>query len=360
MKSKIATFIFILFFTVLASTQLCFSQTDTTPDNQQNKNEDSSDLLDLDTNEDGSEEEFLPDNLGPNNNFFLMIFLLFIFIVALYLVIRWVSKKRNITFTNSDFAKVEGTKALALNKYIQLVKIGEKYYLLGIGDHSVNLIKEISDKEEIDTIKLSVSKTKPSTQSFLTQFSESFKNVLGLNSNKKEKFKKSLNEEIQKKTMKKPIENEDEEKFIFDEKQYEKNIEEYQKNETNGIEENNDTKQGDEFEERLKRILEKNPDLEEKNEIISSSSKGNSKKDYRNQDNSEKDTKINRFAYEKNVYDNNAGNSKKSTGYEKRFTKDKQANSKNDKEIIDESNFDFIKKQRERLANLGIDVENKE
>ncbi len=360
MKSKIATFIFILFLTVLASTQLCFSQTDTTSDDQQNKNEDSSDLLDLDTNEDGSEEEFLPDNLGPNNNFFLMIFLLFIFIVALYLVIRWVSKKRNITFTNSDFAKVEGTKALALNKYIQLVKIGEKYYLLGIGDHSVNLIKEISDKDEIDTIKLSVSKTKSSTQSFLTQFSESFKNVLGFNSNKKEKFKKSLNEEIRSKNPKNSIENEDEEEYIIDENQYEKNIEEYQKNETKNIEENNDTKQSDEFEERLKRILEKNPDLEEKNEIISPSSKRNSKKYYRNQDNSEKDTKKNRFEYEKNVYDNNAVESKKTTDYERRSIKDKQTNSKNDKEVIDESNFDFIKKQRERLANLGIDVENKE
>ena len=50
-----------------------------------------------------------------------------------------------------DFMKNMGGISLGQHKSIQLVVIGESYYLIGVGD-DIRLLKEITDPAEIDKL----------------------------------------------------------------------------------------------------------------------------------------------------------------------------------------------------------------
>lgn len=107
--------------------------------------------------------------------FFETIFIILVISVVLYLIFRYISKRRNIAFNNSDFIRVIGTQSIALGKYIQIVEIANKFYILGVGEGSVNLITEIGDQDLIDRIKLQASKELPAT---ITSFKDQLKDYI--------------------------------------------------------------------------------------------------------------------------------------------------------------------------------------
>ncbi|PFG15267.1 flagellar biosynthetic protein FliO [Bacillus sp. es.036] len=91
---------------------------------------------------------------GANTNiFFLLIKLVFYTIVVvglIYLLIRFLSKRQQKLQHHSVFTPIGGTP-LGNNKSVQLVKVGDSLYMIGVGDN-VNLLKEIEDKEEVESI----------------------------------------------------------------------------------------------------------------------------------------------------------------------------------------------------------------
>ena len=95
-----------------------------------------------------------PAEVGANTNiFFLLIKLLFYTIVVvglIYLLIRFLSKRQQKLQHHSVFTPIGGTP-LGNNKSVQLVKVGDSLYMIGVGDN-VNLLKEIEDKEEVERI----------------------------------------------------------------------------------------------------------------------------------------------------------------------------------------------------------------
>lgn len=81
-------------------------------------------------------------------NTVVLIFVFIIIIVLAYFSTRLVGKfQNNIISTKSNIKIIEYFK-VGNNKFIAIVKIGEKYYSLGIGKDTINLLSEI-DKEEI-------------------------------------------------------------------------------------------------------------------------------------------------------------------------------------------------------------------
>ncbi|MGE6205215.1 flagellar biosynthetic protein FliO [Guptibacillus hwajinpoensis] len=109
--------------------------------------------------EDGDEpsapqDEQPPEVEGANTNiFFLLIKLVFYTIVVvglIYLLIRFLSKRQQKLQNHSVFTPIGGTP-LGNNKSVQMVKVGDSLYMIGVGDN-VNLLKEIEDKEEVERI----------------------------------------------------------------------------------------------------------------------------------------------------------------------------------------------------------------
>ena len=80
---------------------------------------------------------------------FLTVFLVFLLVLALtYFTTRFVGSFQKAASFNKNFEAIE-TYKITNGKYLQLVRVGKKYVVIGIGKDSVNTICEISE-EDID------------------------------------------------------------------------------------------------------------------------------------------------------------------------------------------------------------------
>lgn len=93
------------------------------------------------------------ENIKPTSvilNFIKMIFALLLVLALIYFILMFV-KKRNRLFSNVQVLENLGGITVGANKSIQLVRIGNKVYLIGVGDN-VEMLQEITDEE----VKLSL------------------------------------------------------------------------------------------------------------------------------------------------------------------------------------------------------------
>ena len=148
--------------------------------------------------EDGDEPVNLQDEqpaeveAGNTNIFFLLIKLVFYTIVVvglIYLLIRFLSKRQRKLQHHSVFTPIGGTP-LGNNKSVQIVKVGNSLYMLGVGDN-INLLKEIQDEEEVKHI-LDTAEEQQSGFSFINRkqvgFQEMVQASLKRQRNKREKY----------------------------------------------------------------------------------------------------------------------------------------------------------------------------
>jgi flagellar biogenesis protein FliO len=90
-------------------------------------------------------------------------------IIGLYVLYRFVLKKKNRVAAESNIINVLATYPLAANRVIQVVDIAGQILVLGVADASVNLITRIDDQETIDRIKLLSSQEKKGGAGFKEQ-----------------------------------------------------------------------------------------------------------------------------------------------------------------------------------------------
>lgn len=83
-------------------------------------------------------------------DFFRMIFTTLFVIVLIYFLLKFVNK-RNRMFNQHRFIENLGGTSLGTNRSIQIVKIGERVLVVGVGD-TIQLLKEIEDTDEINEI----------------------------------------------------------------------------------------------------------------------------------------------------------------------------------------------------------------
>ncbi len=104
---------------------------------------------------DKEQEKDAIDNAEPANeltagDFFKMIFTTLFVIALIYLLLKFVNK-RNRMFNQHRFIENLGGTSLGTNRSIQIVKIGDRILVVGVGD-TVQLLKEIKDTDEINEI----------------------------------------------------------------------------------------------------------------------------------------------------------------------------------------------------------------
>ncbi|WP_409294366.1 flagellar biosynthetic protein FliO [Peribacillus sp. SCS-26] len=120
-----------------------------------------------------------------------------IFVVALlYLVLRFL-KKKNSTFQKAGVLENLGGTSLGGSRSIQLIKVGERILVVGVGE-TIQLLREIDDRDEINsfieqhnqgldgmlqpadliTKLLNRNKTQTSEKSFATQLKSQLDEVL--------------------------------------------------------------------------------------------------------------------------------------------------------------------------------------
>ncbi len=86
---------------------------------------------------------------------YVKLILAFVFVIALlYGLLRFINQ-RNQQMTKHRLMKNLGGVPLGQNKSVQLVVVGEQYLLLGVGE-DVQLLKEITDEEEKEHLRLLV------------------------------------------------------------------------------------------------------------------------------------------------------------------------------------------------------------
>jgi len=121
------------------------------------------------------------------NNVSLYLPMLSLFFVLALVIFGYVlvnNKKRKIT-ENKGFQEY-GRHYLTPKSYLSITKIGEKYFCLGISEHSVNLITEISSEEFVEYFSHS------NATQLMDNFSEFLKNAKIL---EKLKNKRDVNNE---------------------------------------------------------------------------------------------------------------------------------------------------------------------
>ncbi|MFV9509847.1 flagellar biosynthetic protein FliO [Tepidibacillus sp. LV47] len=126
-------------------------------------------------------------NLGWQ--FFKLIFFLSLILVMIYFLFRFLSRKNG--FLRSNAFQHLGGIPLGQNKSIQLVEIGQKIYVLGIGQE-VRLLHIIDSQEELMQIKDAMSSLSLTNDRFI----DWFKRVKVNRSHKKDSFEEFLNQKM--------------------------------------------------------------------------------------------------------------------------------------------------------------------
>lgn len=103
--------------------------------------------------------------------------ILTIFGFSIYYIFKFISKKQGLIFPQLNFIKVITSITVGSNRFIQIIEVGNKYYLIGSTDNSVNLLSEIIDKETLNMIK--ILKNKQTEQVQTPTFGSFFNNLLG-------------------------------------------------------------------------------------------------------------------------------------------------------------------------------------
>ena len=80
---------------------------------------------------------------------FLTVLLIFFIVLALtYFTTRFVGKYQKLQDTYRNFEAVE-TYRVTGNKYLQLVRVGKRYFIIAIGKDEISLMAELKE-DEID------------------------------------------------------------------------------------------------------------------------------------------------------------------------------------------------------------------
>jgi flagellar biogenesis protein FliO len=85
-----------------------------------------------------------------------------------YFTVKFIVKKSGVPSAPDDkIVEVILAKPLGMGNYLEIVKIGLTYYILGVSNEGTNFIDKIEDKETIDYIELNKASFKPKETKFV-------------------------------------------------------------------------------------------------------------------------------------------------------------------------------------------------
>jgi len=95
---------------------------------------------------------------------FKTIFVMGVLVAGFYYFFKFITQKVAITAIGQEVITILSVVPLGQNKFLQVVDIAGRVYVLGVSDNNINLITEIKDKDDIDRIRLLSSKSTPPKQ----------------------------------------------------------------------------------------------------------------------------------------------------------------------------------------------------
>jgi flagellar protein FliO/FliZ len=105
--------------------------------------------------------DLVPEERNLNSfgmwDFVRMIIILAAVVGVIYLIFFLLKRTANPKMQNNELMRVLSTQTIANNRSLHLVEVGRQIFLIGVGDNSVNLVSEITDKESIDELRLRIS-----------------------------------------------------------------------------------------------------------------------------------------------------------------------------------------------------------
>lgn len=143
-------------------------------------------------------------------NIVKVVFALFLILLLIYVLLKFLNKKNKMFHKVKALENIGGI-SLGQNKSIQVVRIGERFYLIGVGDN-VELLQEITDESLINHLLDSQESTSEASSMLKTLFplkeskendenieEKQFKNLFTSELNKLKENRKKLIEKHQKK-----------------------------------------------------------------------------------------------------------------------------------------------------------------
>ncbi|WP_342509483.1 flagellar biosynthetic protein FliO [Sporosarcina sp. FSL K6-2383] len=107
--------------------------------------------LDIDANEPIADPVSEGESVGSSAGDYIKVMAALLFIVGLLYGLLKLVNRKNRLYDKNRFMKNMGGISLGQHKSIQLIIIGDSYYLVGVGD-DIRLLKEITDPAEIDKL----------------------------------------------------------------------------------------------------------------------------------------------------------------------------------------------------------------
>lgn len=93
--------------------------------------------------------------------FFKMLLVLALFAGGFYYFYRFVTKKTGVNLFGGEAIRVLSIVPLGQNKFLQIVDLAGRLLVIGVSDGGVSLITEVTDRDEIDRIRILSSRTPP-------------------------------------------------------------------------------------------------------------------------------------------------------------------------------------------------------
>jgi flagellar biosynthetic protein FliO len=109
------------------------------------------------------EEDFKPQVEEESAAWMIIktILVLGLFAGGFYMFFKFVTQKAGLNVSGQEAIQILSTVSLGTNKFVQIVDVAGKVFLLGVSDSSINLLTEIKDREDIDRIRLLSSRSTP-------------------------------------------------------------------------------------------------------------------------------------------------------------------------------------------------------
>lgn len=92
---------------------------------------------------------FILSITNTGDNFLQFISVVFVFVLILvvaYFVTRWIVAQGQTQFGNRNIRVVEGYR-MGPNKTIQIVKVGNKFFVLGVGKDEISYLGEVEEED---------------------------------------------------------------------------------------------------------------------------------------------------------------------------------------------------------------------
>lgn len=92
---------------------------------------------------------YLTSTMNTVDNFLQCIAVIFMFVlilIAAYFVSRWIGTAGMSQYQNKNIRIIEGCR-VGQNKMVQIVKVGKKYFVLGIGKDEISCLGEVKEED---------------------------------------------------------------------------------------------------------------------------------------------------------------------------------------------------------------------